>query len=158
MFSFLRYLLQTYRGQDICLDMWDPVASTVCRIVQPEVSFEHSSKKGSGKHFVFNVEMLRRTLWATSCCCSVTQSCLTLSDPMDCSTPGFPVRHHLLEFARTHVHWVYDTTQQSNPLSPPSQSFSPSESVLMSHLFASGGQSIEPSASASVLPVRTDLL
>ena len=36
--------------------------------------------------------------------CSVTKSCLTLFDPMDCSTPGFPVLHYLLEFAQTHVH------------------------------------------------------
>ena len=41
----------------------------------------------------------------TNCsCCSVTQSCPTLCDPMDCSTPGFPVLHYLLEFAKTHVH------------------------------------------------------
>ena len=39
---------------------------------------------------------------------SVTQSCLTLCDPMDCSTPGFPVHHQLLELAQTHVHWVSD--------------------------------------------------
>ena len=37
---------------------------------------------------------------------SVAQSCPTLWDPMDCSTPGFPVQHQLLEFAQTHVHWV----------------------------------------------------
>ena len=37
-------------------------------------------------------------------CCSVVQSCLTLCKPMDCSTPEFPVLHHLLELARTHVH------------------------------------------------------
>ena len=37
-------------------------------------------------------------------CCSVAQSCLTLCDPMDCSTPGFPVLHHLPELAQTHVH------------------------------------------------------
>ena len=37
-------------------------------------------------------------------CCSVAQSCLTLCDPMDCSTPGFPVLHHLPESAQTHVH------------------------------------------------------
>ena len=42
------------------------------------------------------------------CCCSVAQSCLTLCDPMDCSTPGFPVLHYLLEFAQTHVHPVGD--------------------------------------------------
>ena len=38
------------------------------------------------------------------CCCSVAQSCLTLCDPMDCSTPGFSVLHHRPEFPHTHVH------------------------------------------------------
>ena len=38
------------------------------------------------------------------CCCSLTKSCLTFCRPMDCSTPGFPVLHHLLEFDQTHVH------------------------------------------------------
>ena len=38
-------------------------------------------------------------------CCSVTQSCQTLCDPMDCSMPGFPVLHCLPELAHTHVHW-----------------------------------------------------
>ena len=42
------------------------------------------------------------------CCCSVAKLCLTLCDPMGCSTPGFPVLHHLPEFAQTHVHWVSD--------------------------------------------------
>ena len=49
---------------------------------------------------------------------SVTQSCPTLCDPMDCSTPGFPVRHQFPEFAQTHVHWVSDTIQPSHLLSP----------------------------------------
>ena len=48
--------------------------------------------------------------------CSVTQSCLTLCDPMDWSTPGFPVLYHLREFAQTHVHWVGDAIQSSHPL------------------------------------------
>ena len=48
----------------------------------------------------------------------VVQSCPTLCDPMDCSTPGFPVLHHLLELAQTHVHWVSDAIQPSYPLSP----------------------------------------
>ena len=43
-----------------------------------------------------------------NCCCSATQSCPTLCNPMDCSVPGFPVLHFLLEFAQTHVHWVSD--------------------------------------------------
>ena len=48
--------------------------------------------------------------------CSVTQSCLTLYNPMDCSTPGFPVHHQLPEFAQTHVHQVSDAIQPSHPL------------------------------------------
>ena len=53
-------------------------------------------------------------------CCSVTQSCLTLCDPMDCSILGFPELHSLLEFAQTHVHLVGDAIQPSHPLLPPS--------------------------------------
>ena len=51
---------------------------------------------------------------------SVTQSCPTFCDPMDCSMPGFPVHSQLLEFARTHVHRVSDAPLLSHPLSPPS--------------------------------------
>ena len=54
------------------------------------------------------------------CCCSVTQSCSTLCDLMDCSMPGFPVLHHLQELAQIHVHWVGDAIQPSRPLSSPS--------------------------------------
>ena len=50
---------------------------------------------------------------------SVTQSCLTLCHPMDCSTPGLPVHHHLLELTQTHVFWVSDATQPSHALSSP---------------------------------------
>ena len=55
-----------------------------------------------------------------SCCCSVAESRLTLCDPMNCSTPGFPVLHSLLELAQTHVHWVSDAIQTSHLLLPPS--------------------------------------
>ena len=53
-------------------------------------------------------------------CCSITQLCLTLCNPMHCSMPGFPVLHHLSELAQTHVHWVGDAFQPSYPLSSPS--------------------------------------
>ena len=53
-------------------------------------------------------------------CCSVAQWCLTLCDPMDCSTPGFLVLHYLPEFAQAHVHRVGDAIQPSYPLSPSS--------------------------------------
>ena len=51
---------------------------------------------------------------------SVAQLCPTLCDPVDCSTPGLPVHHQLLEFTQTHVHWVGDAIQPSHPLSSPS--------------------------------------
>ena len=50
---------------------------------------------------------------------SVTQSCLTLCDPMNRSTPGLPVHHQLLEFTQTHVHRVGDAIQPSHPLLSP---------------------------------------
>ena len=62
--------------------------------------------------------------FAPRCCCLVAQSCPTLCYPMDCSTPGFPVLHHLPEFAQTHVHWVRDAIQLSQPLSPSSPDIS----------------------------------
>ena len=51
---------------------------------------------------------------------SVTQSCLTLRDPMNCSMPGLPVHHQLPEFTQTHVHRVSDAIQPSHPLLSPS--------------------------------------
>ena len=68
-------------------------------------------------------------------CCSVTQLCLTLCDPLDCSTPGFSVLHYLPEFAQTHVHCISKAIQPSHPLPPPSvflsiRNFS-SESALL---------------------------
>ena len=51
---------------------------------------------------------------------SVAQSCLTLCNPMNRSTPGLPVHHQLLEFTQTHVHRVGDAIQSSHPLSSPS--------------------------------------
>ena len=58
---------------------------------------------------------------------SVPQSCPTLCDPVDCSTPGLPVHHQLLELAQTHVHRVGDAIQPSHPLSSPSPAFSLSQ-------------------------------
>ena len=51
---------------------------------------------------------------------SVAQSCPILCNPVDCSTPGLPVHHQLLEFTENHVHWVGDTIQPSQPSSSPS--------------------------------------
>ena len=49
------------------------------------------------------------------CCCSVAKLCPALCDTVDCSTPGLPVPHYLLEFAQVHVHWITDAIQLSHP-------------------------------------------
>ena len=54
------------------------------------------------------------------CFCSVAQACLTLCKPMGCSTPGFPIFHHLLELPQIRIHWVGDALQPSCPLLSPS--------------------------------------
>ena len=90
---------------------------------------------------------------------SVTQSYLTLCDPVDGSTPGFPVHHQLPELAQTHVHQVGDAIQPSHPLSsPPPPAFNPSQhqGLQMSQSFTSGSQSIGVSTSTSVLPVNIE--
>ena len=71
-------------------------------------------------------------------------------DPMDCSTPDFPVHHHVLELTQTHVHQIGDVIPFSSHL----QSFPASGFFQMSQFFASGGQSIGALASASVLPMN----
>ena len=89
---------------------------------------------------------------------SVTQSCLTLCNPMNYSMPGFPVNHQLLESTQTQVRWVCDAIQPFHPLSspsPPTLNLSSIRSFQMSQLFASGGQTIGVSASTSVLAMNT---
>ena len=86
------------------------------------------------------------------CCCLVTKSCPTLW-PYGLQDTGFPVPHHLLEFAQVHVHCIGDAIQISHPLLPLFfclQSSQASGSFPMSQQFASGGQCIRDSA--SVLP------
>ena len=90
---------------------------------------------------------------------SVAQSCPTLCIPMDCSTPGLPVHHQLLEFIQTHVHWVqskHPTILSSVvPFFSCPQSFLASGSFQMSQFFASSGQIIGVLASTSVPPMNT---
>ena len=85
----------------------------------------------------------------------VTQSCSTLCDHIDCSTPGFPVHHQHPEMVQTYAHWVVHPTISSlSSRSPPAFSLSPaSGSFPVSQFLASSGQSIGASALASVLPM-----
>ena len=78
----------------------------------------------SNSYFAFLSFLVSQTFSQFS---SVTQSCLTHCDPMDCSTPGLPVHHQLPEFTQTHVHWVGDAIQPSHPLSFPSPAFNLSQ-------------------------------
>ena len=118
----------------------------------------HFGKKASGdrlSHICLYMQHHLNSL--NNCCCSVAQSCLTLCDPMDCSTPGFPVLHYFPEVAQTHVHRVSDAIQPSRPLSHllllpslfPSIRIFSKECVLRIRC-----PSIESSASASVLPMN----
>ena len=89
-------------------------------------------------------------------CCSLAQSHPTLWDPMDCSTPGFPILHYLTKLVQTHFHWVSDSIQPSHRLSsssPPAFNLFQHQGFLMSQLFTSGGQRTGVSPSASVLPM-----
>ena len=87
---------------------------------------------------------------------SVAQSCPTLQDPMDCSIPGFLVHHQLPSNSCPLSQWCHPTFLFSVvPCSSCPQSFPASGSFPMSQLFASGGQSIGVSASASDFPMNT---
>ena len=73
------------------------------------------------------------------CCCSVARLFSVLCDPVNCSTPGLPILHHLLEFAQTHVHWVGDAIQPSHPLSslfPPALNLSQHQDLFFMHQVA----------------------
>ena len=84
---------------------------------------------------------------------SVAQSCLTLSDPMDCSTPGLSVHHQFLECPLSQ--WCHPTISYSvAPFSSRLPSFPASGYFPTSHFFTSGGQSVEVPASTSVLPIN----
>ena len=88
-------------------------------------------------------------------CCSVAKLSLSLFDPMDCSTPGFPVLHYLLEFVQTHVHWVSDAINNLSSPSPLALNL-PQHQGLFQWVGSSHqvGQSIRASVLASVLPMN----
>ena len=86
----------------------------------------------------------------------VAESCPTLSITMDCSMSGFPVHHQLPELTQTYVlsQWCHPTSSSCFPFSSCLQSFLASGSFPVGQFFASGGQSVGVSASASVLPMH----
>ena len=100
------------------------------------------------------IALTRWIKWHTAAAAAAKslQSCLTLCNPMDCSTPGFPVLRCFLKF--TQNHWCYLTISSSAASSFCFQSFQAPESFPMRQFFTLGSQSIGASASATVLPVN----
>jgi len=92
----------------------------VVRFVYQKFSFEYVKLEHQNLHFLSILCLFLYIQISGYQFSSMTQSCPTLSNPMDCSTPGFPVYHQLLELAQTHVHQVDDAIQPSHPLSSPS--------------------------------------
>ena len=83
--------------------VWAATTEPVCQLLKPVNRRNHGNKE--------------------ALCCSVTRSCQTLCNPMDCSMPGFPVLHHLPELVQTQVHCVGDAIQLSHHLSSHSPVF-----------------------------------
>ena len=86
---------------------------------------------------------------------SVHQSCLTFCNPMNRSTPGLHVHHHLPEFTQTHVHRVSDAIQPSHPLSSPSPALNPSQHQSLFQWVNYSHEVAKVLASASFLPKNT---
>ena len=90
----------------------------------------------------------------------VIKLCLTFCDPVDCTMPGFPIPHYLLEFAQVHVHWSVVPCNHLIlycPLLLLPSVFLSTRVFPVSQLFASGGQTIVVSASASILPMTIQI-
>ena len=117
----------------LCLTLCDPMDDIVHGIFQPRimgwiaVPFSSWSSQSRDRTQVSHIAAGFFTSWATReyihsvyQFSSVAQSCPTLCDPMNRSTPGLPVHHQLLEFTQAHVHRVGDAIQPSDPLSSPS--------------------------------------
>ena len=104
----------SYRGQQIQICLWDsaPSYSQVWCTDVVNFSFQKTDWKWALTRQYRNFSSVQFSL--------VAQSCPTLCDPMNRSTPGLPVHHQLPEFTQTHVHRVSDTIQLSHPLSSPS--------------------------------------
>ena len=95
------------------------VLFTITLFIMMEIYFNLTSDRTAN---VYSLQKVNCVIYIISSVqfSSVAQSCPTLCDPMNCSTPGLPVHHQLLEFTQTHAHRVGDAIQPSHPLSSPS--------------------------------------
>ena len=134
---------------------WSPISLTVC---EWQVALGEMTVSESVEHWYFSFS--RRVQNHVIPRSVLSLSWVQLCDPIDCSTPVFPVHHQLLELAQTHVQWVWEGSHHSPisssviPFFSCLQSFPISGFFPMSQFFTSGGQSIGVSALASVLPMN----
>ena len=128
---------------------------------QPSCFLEKNWQSSNGIYFfssahesLTNVGHILASKTYLNKCCSVVKSCTTLFDPTDCSIPGFPVLHYLLEFAQIHVHCVGDSNDLilCHPLLLLPSIFPSIRVFSVRQILASGGQNI--GASASALPMN----
>ena len=160
-------------GAQSCPTLCDPVdcslpGSSIHGVLQARIlewvaiSFCRGSSRPRDQIWVSRIPGRHFNLWAAREApyirsvqfSSVPQSCSTLCDPMNCSTPGLPVHHQLMEFTQTHVHRVSDAIQPSHPLSspfPPASNPSQHQSLFQC---AWGGQSTRVSALYTLLCIK----
>ena len=135
-FSLLQQMLNTFRYLAFWLFCWE------CRFIQSHSILSGSKNSCPTYHFVLYFRSKTKNLSIQFR--SVAQSCLTLWDPMNRSTPGLPVHHQLPESTQTPVHRVGDAIKPSHPLSSPSLTFNLSQHqdlskwVRSSHQVAKG--------------------
>ena len=107
------------RCSSSCLNMKRSLRLLVEKLKEQNTMHPHARltscmERGEGRYVIVQAHKC-----LCCCCCSAAKSCLTLW-PMNFSTSGLPVPHHLPEFAQVHVHWNGDATQPSHPLLPSS--------------------------------------
>ena len=107
-------------------DHWERYLNNAIHFVSPRFPFFSQKSllfQTPHNYFVMYI-LIHFDQWALFshfyCCFSLTKSCPTSCEPMDCSTPGFRVLHYFLDLAQTHVHWVDDAIQPCHALSSPS--------------------------------------
>ena len=113
-FTFWMDLLPMHNFMIYALVIWKHWFNELCR-------------SSLGCHISFSSVQSLSHVWLFATPWVAAQSCLTLCNPMSCSTPGLPVHHQLPEFTQIHVHWVGNTIQSSHPLSSPSLAFNLSQ-------------------------------
>ena len=144
----------------LCQALWVGTGHTSAQKPSPCPPGVHSLEKkvhrwtsgysGKNPYIVCKIVCLCRLGWGLLF--SRSKSCPTLCSPMNCSTPGFPVLHHLLEFAKTHVHWVDQIRSDQISRSVVSDSLRPHESQHASLSITNSQSSLRLTSIESVMP------